>query len=738
MALNSVTKKIMSKESVDVCRNSVPAMSQVKSIRQRTFSRAHDYVRRCQRLCLRVALLAIVLLAGAGLQADPIYVMTSGFTNSQVTLAGFNNAGDVCGQYLLTNGTMSVYLIRDGVFLDLYPTTPVPSANSARFNGISQRRGDGSVQIVGAVGQSDGFERGAVWTVAATGTYSVQVLTNLVLPPGTSAPGEQGTGEANAINSSGFIVGDGNSYLAGVGLSWSPPYTANPGEYFYSSGTSADGVNDQGTVLLNGVEYDHGDSNDRYTASILSNGGLIEIPYASQTTKVVEGIALSDSQVAGSAYFGTNDTTLPFIWNFGDPVITPLPSPAGMMPDSGEADSINASGDLVGLIHYYDHSINYGGYYQMLWKHSKNGYQPYVLNSLFVLEPMLSNTPSLNPYGAHINDRGDVALVTSDGLGRAQMRIYQPVTNGIVQMAQQFVSGYKPDGVVTASVVLQRADGYAGAVSVHYATSDGDAVAGQDYLPQGGSLTWNAGESGARNVTISLVTNLAYLANGKAFNLNLDSVTGAQFGLTNASIYIYEPYQTLAFTNLTDQLNGYYDVKGGASHVVVSLTRSGGIDGAMSFTNLSFNDGTAVAGVDYQPLTNTASFTWAPGQSGSYSLSIPLLGGNTSTNPLTFSLYAQGTIDSTNPVTAFAAVRILPQAQRSAVEWDTTSGPLAQSNLLKLVTFAEQGATIVIKSSTNWHDWNTVATIQCTNGVVRFNSAILTNVPVQVYEALMQ
>ena len=96
--------------------------------------------------------------------------------------------------------------------------------------------------------------------------------------------------------------------------------------------------------------------------------------------------------------------------------------------------------------------------------------------------------------------------------------------------------------------------------------------------------------------------------------------------------------------------------------MIITLTRSGGTDGTLALTNLSFNDGTAMAGVDYEPLTNAAPFAWAPSQSGSYALSVPLLGANSSTNPLTLNLYAQGTIDVTNPVSALASVQILPQA----------------------------------------------------------------------------
>jgi peptidyl-Asp metalloendopeptidase len=78
-------------------------------------------------------------------------------------------------------------------------------------------------------------------------------------------------------------------------------------------------------------------------------------------------------------------------------------------------------------------------------------------------------------------------------------------------------------GTVTLSVT--RHAGSTGAVSVHYATFNGSAVAGQDYTATGGTLNWANGESGTQIITISILQNNAS-ANSTSFSVSLDTPTG--------------------------------------------------------------------------------------------------------------------------------------------------------------------------------------------------------------------
>ncbi len=110
----------------------------------------------------------------------------------------------------------------------------------------------------------------------------------------------------------------------------------------------------------------------------------------------------------------------------------------------------------------------------------------------------------------------------------------------------------------TVTIRVERSNGEDGAVSVQYTTSDGSAVAGQDYTAASGTLSWGAGD-------------VAVEESGKA---------------------------------------------------VITVERSGGESGAVSIQYSTAN-GTATAGQDYTATSGTLS--WAPGDGGSKSFTIPLL-----------------------------------------------------------------------------------------------------------------
>lgn len=62
-------------------------------------------------------------------------------------------------------------------------------------------------------------------------------------------------------------------------------------------------------------------------------------------------------------------------------------------------------------------------------------------------------------------------------------------------------------GFITAKVF--RSGGNAGKVTVDYASSDGTATAGVDYTPVSGTLIWNEGETGGKNILIPIINDTA-------------------------------------------------------------------------------------------------------------------------------------------------------------------------------------------------------------------------------------
>lgn len=77
----------------------------------------------------------------------------------------------------------------------------------------------------------------------------------------------------------------------------------------------------------------------------------------------------------------------------------------------------------------------------------------------------------------------------------------------------------------TARIMLRRNAGFAGAVSVDYATSDGTATSGADYTAASGTLNWAAGDLGERSINVALVNDAASEAN-ETFRITLSNATG--------------------------------------------------------------------------------------------------------------------------------------------------------------------------------------------------------------------
>jgi choice-of-anchor B domain-containing protein len=76
-----------------------------------------------------------------------------------------------------------------------------------------------------------------------------------------------------------------------------------------------------------------------------------------------------------------------------------------------------------------------------------------------------------------------------------------------------------------AQVRVRRNVGFAGAVSIQYATSDGTAMAGGDYTTVSGTLNWAAGELDERTITLPLVNDAASEGT-ETFRITLSNVAG--------------------------------------------------------------------------------------------------------------------------------------------------------------------------------------------------------------------
>jgi Ca2+-binding RTX toxin-like protein len=187
-------------------------------------------------------------------------------------------------------------------------------------------------------------------------------------------------------------------------------------------------------------------------------------------------------------------------------------------------------------------------------------------------------------------------------------------------------------GTVTFAISLSRPS--TGNVSVNYATADGTALAGSDYLAQTShTLNFLPGEM-VKTVTVDLINDTT-AEPGEYFDLVLGSPVGATLPDTHARVFIAPsdaPAVAAPLITVSDAAAGESD---GKLQFIVSLNAP-----STNVVSVNFNDSneTALNGSDY--LAQSGTLTFAPGQTTQV-VSIPVLDNTTaeSTEYMTLNLF---------------------------------------------------------------------------------------------------
>lgn len=164
---------------------------------------------------------------------------------------------------------------------------------------------------------------------------------------------------------------------------------------------------------------------------------------------------------------------------------------------------------------------------------------------------------------------------------------------------------------------VSRTAGVDGAVSVHYATANGSALAGDDYVATSGTLTWEAGDKTPREITVTLVNDLL-VEEPETFTMNLSSPTGGAVlgrALSTARIVSDDKPGALSFVGSSITVNE------NAGTATVTLRRTGGNGNAVGI-HYATENGTALAGSDYT--ATSGDLGWAAGDVANKSFTIPL------------------------------------------------------------------------------------------------------------------
>lgn len=188
------------------------------------------------------------------------------------------------------------------------------------------------------------------------------------------------------------------------------------------------------------------------------------------------------------------------------------------------------------------------------------------------------------------------------------------------------------EGAGVAVISVERSRGEDGEVSVEYATEDGSAVAGEDYKPVSGVLTWAAGDGSRKTFQVPLVNDAAR-EHAEHLRLNLSNPTGGA---------IVDPARGWARVTIVDNdqgdavppgdddrpgtlkfdERGYQAIEGEQTLAVISVERSRGAAGMVS-VDYATVDATAMDGEDYTGVAGT--LTWDAGDRSVKFFAVPIL-----------------------------------------------------------------------------------------------------------------
>lgn len=179
-------------------------------------------------------------------------------------------------------------------------------------------------------------------------------------------------------------------------------------------------------------------------------------------------------------------------------------------------------------------------------------------------------------------------------------------------------------------VIVRRHGGESGAVSVDFATTDGSALAGEDYTGQTGTLAWGDGDGDDKVITIEILID-DLVEPQETFGVQLSNPTGGvEIGAVSTTVVHIKPEGEDdgdddgddegddTCIKLDSASFPAFESAGLATFVV---EREGDGAGAASVDYATF-DGSAIAGQDYT--TTAGTLSWADGEVGEKSVTVPL------------------------------------------------------------------------------------------------------------------
>jgi hypothetical protein len=166
-----------------------------------------------------------------------------------------------------------------------------------------------------------------------------------------------------------------------------------------------------------------------------------------------------------------------------------------------------------------------------------------------VFTPAATAGPSNDGMGSSVNFLGNEDGPCNDCFGPKVVATLSDVgTAAQVQFAAATFGAAKADGAATVTVT--RTGSSTGTATVHYATTDGTAVAGRDYVAASGDLTFNPGET-SKPIPIGLLGG-AVITGTETVLLTLSNPTDSTLGgQATATLDLTDPVTKMSLTGAT-------------------------------------------------------------------------------------------------------------------------------------------------------------------------------------------
>jgi uncharacterized delta-60 repeat protein/uncharacterized repeat protein (TIGR01451 family) len=155
-------------------------------------------------------------------------------------------------------------------------------------------------------------------------------------------------------------------------------------------------------------------------------------------------------------------------------------------------------------------------------------------------------------------------------------------------------------------------------ISVDFAVYDGTAVAGADYIPVSGTLTWAVGDEQPKTFLVPIIDDKIGENDETVVLILTNATAGTAIATPVAQLTIVSDDTTFKFST-----NNFY-VMENATNAVITVQRVGVFtNGAVSVSYRTVGNGTAVAGLDYLPVSGT--LFWMNGDGMPKTFTVPII-----------------------------------------------------------------------------------------------------------------